>query len=107
MELYLKESYGNEPRSYIIRDPKDNTTLHIEPTHNKTLPSVKLEIHTRTNINERNSNYTLITQSIKGFWVLLRSATKYTYAQSSTPRKLPSQHPMNPLTASRVSDSSV
>lgn len=67
MELYLKESYGNEPRSYIIRDPKDNTTLHIEPTHNKTLPSVKLEIHTRTNINERNSNYTLITQSIKGF----------------------------------------
>lgn len=77
MELYLKPSSGNEPRSYIIRDPNDNTTLHIEPTSNKnnfsktSSPSVKLEIHTKTNISERNTAYSLLTQSVKGFLGLI------------------------------------
>lgn len=78
MELYLKSGSGSGPRSYIIRDPNDNTTLHIEPTITKksyvktsSPPSVKLEIHTKTNISERNPDYSLITSSIKGFLGLI------------------------------------
>ncbi|KAL6930091.1 hypothetical protein ACO0SA_001498 [Hanseniaspora valbyensis] len=75
MELYLNvsntsssSSSSNDPRTYILRDPKDNTTLHIQPEGTKKgkNTSVKLEIHGHTKIAS-NPNYTQISNSIKGF----------------------------------------
>ncbi|XBW38689.1 hypothetical protein QEN19_004277 [Hanseniaspora menglaensis] len=72
MELYLNSSVSQgSPRTYILREPKDNTTLHIQQnkTGNKN-DSVKLEIHGHTKIAS-NSNYTQVSSSIKGFLGLI------------------------------------
>lgn len=73
MELYLNVSNAspNDPRTYVLRDPKDNTTLHLqENTSDQKNSSVKLEIHGNTDIAS-NPNYSQISTSVKSFLGLI------------------------------------
>lgn len=73
MELYINvpNASQDDPRTYVLRDPKDNTTLHIqENISDQKNSSVKLEIHGNTQIAS-NPSYTQISSSVKSFLGLI------------------------------------